>query len=241
LKPKSHKVSIVTGASQGIGYAIANYLANNGHELLLVARNHENLKIAANKIKELNPNIVPPSIAAIDVSDYDKVKENIENFIKKAGHIDLLCNNAGYVKRGSSDLSHNEFLKMINTNLIGVFNLVHTVSPFMKENKCGRIINIASRSGKVARKQLGGYAASKFGVIGLNEAIYKELASYGIYVTAICPNLVATEMTSDVNMKRSEMIQADDIVKTLDYILNLSPAVAIKEILMECRIKLMEE
>jgi NADP-dependent 3-hydroxy acid dehydrogenase YdfG len=103
-----------------------------GHELLLVARNHENLKIAANKIKELNPNIVPTSIAAIDVSDYDKVKENIENFIKKAGHIDLLCNNAGYVKRGSSDLSHNEFLKMFNTNLIGVFNLIHTVSPFMK-------------------------------------------------------------------------------------------------------------
>ena len=111
----------------------------------------------------------------------------------------------------------------------------------MKKNKSGRIINIVSRSGKIARKQLGGYAASKFGVMGLNESIYKELACYGIYVTAICPNLVATAMTSDVNLDQNEMIKTDDIVKTLDYLLNISPAVAIKEIVMECRAKLIEE
>ncbi len=237
---KSNPVAVVTGASQGIGYAIAKYLATKGYRLLLISRNHENLKNAAENIMNLGSNIIPPVISAIDVSDYDKVKESVENFIDQTGSIDFLCNNAGYVKRGTSDLSPDEFMKMINTNLIGTFNFIQIVSPFMKKNMSGRIINIASRSGKVARKQLGGYAASKFGVIGLNEALYQELASYGIYVTAICPNWVATDMTSDIDMDKHQMIQVEDIVQTIDYLLNLSSAVAIKEILMECRVRVIE-
>jgi 3-oxoacyl-[acyl-carrier protein] reductase len=124
---------------------------------------------------------------------------------------------------------------MINTNLIGVFNFVSTVAPFMKKNKKGRIINVSSFSGKIARELLGGYAATKFGVIGLNESIYKELASHGIYVTALCPSFVDTDMTADIQMDRSEMIQTSDIVKTVDFLLGLSPSVAVKEIAMECQ------
>ena len=165
----------------------------------------------------------------------------INKFANEQGQVDILCNSAGYVKRGTSELLYDEFMKMINTNLVGAFNLIQTVVPFMKNKKSGRIINIASRSGKIARKQLGGYAASKFGLIGLNEALYKELVEYGIYVTAICPNLVATNMTSDVEMERSDMIQVEDVVKSIDYIMNLSPAVSIKEIILQCRVKLLEE
>lgn len=229
---------MLPGASQGIGFSIADYLANQGYQLLLISRNEKNLKAAAEKILQSNPHAIPPTLAAIDVSNYDLVKETVENFKNKTGQIDLLCNNAGYAKRGTSDLPHDEFLKMINTNLIGVFNFIQTVSPYMKENNSGRIINIVSRSGKVARKQLGGYAASKFGVVGFNEAIYKELASFGVYVTAICPGFVATEMTADVEMDRNEMIQTSDIVQSIDFLLKLSPAVAVKEIIMECRIQI---
>ncbi|MDR3490978.1 MAG: SDR family NAD(P)-dependent oxidoreductase [Gammaproteobacteria bacterium] len=235
-------VAVVTGASRGIGYAIATYLASKGYKLLLIARKLENLQVSADEIVAKFPGMAfQPSIAAIDVSDYEKVKSVVNDFAKEQGQIDILCNSAGYVKRGSSELSYDEFIKMINTNLIGAFNCIQTVVPYMKEKKSGRIINIASRSGKIARKQLGGYAASKFGIIGLNEAIYKELAEYGIYVTAICPNLVATDMTSDVDMAKHEMIQTNDIVKSVDYILSLSPSVAIKEILLQCRAKLIEE
>ncbi len=235
-------VAIVTGASQGIGYAIATYLASKGYKLLLIARRLEKLQTSADEIVAKFPGVaLQPSIAAIDVSDHEKVKNVVNDFVEEQGQIDILCNNAGYVKRGTSELPYDEFMKMINTNLIGAFNFIQAVVPHMKEKKSGRIINIASRSGKIARKQLGGYAATKFGMIGLNESIYKELAEYGIYVTAICPNLVATDMTSDVHMARHEMIQTDDIVKSVDYILSLSPSVAIKEILLQCRAKLIEE
>jgi 3-oxoacyl-[acyl-carrier protein] reductase len=240
MTPNPKKAAIVTGASQGIGYAIANYLAAAGYHLLLISRSHEKLKKAAEEIKIKNKNAILPEIAAIDVSDYHAVKTCVEQFAEKVGSIDLLCNNAGYVKRGTSELPHDEFLKMINTNLIGAFNFIQVVSPLMKEKRSGRIINIASRSGKIARKFLGGYAASKFGLVGLSEAICKELVSYGIYVTAICPAFVATDMTSDVDMDRNEMIQPDDIVKTLDYLLNLSPAVVIKEIVIDCKVTLIE-
>lgn len=237
----SIKTAVVTGASQGIGFAIANYLAKNDYQLLLISRNHTNLIAAAETITTLNTTSRLPEIAAIDVGDYNDVKLAVDKFIEKHGHIDLLCNNAGYVKRGTSELAPDEFIKMIQTNLVGTFNFIETVTPSMKSRKSGRIINIASRSGKIARKQLGGYAASKFGVMGLNEALYKELAADGIYVTAICPGLVSTEMTADVNMDKNEMIQTEDIVKTIEYLLSVSPSVAIKEIQLDCKTQLISE
>jgi short-subunit dehydrogenase len=229
------KTAIITGANSGIGLALAVYLANKDYELLLIARNAE--KLAAIKAK-LGAN---HTCASVDVADYHQVESAINQFAQKHTHIDLLINSAGTVTRGTSELPPEEFLKMLNTNLVGVFNLVHAVTPYMKQQGSGRIINIASRSGKRARALLGGYAASKFGVIGLNEALYKELAPLGIYVTAICPAWVATPMTADMPMPKENMISTDDIVNTIDYLLNLSPSVGIKEIVLECQRKIGEE
>lgn len=242
MKNSTKLVGIVTGGSEGIGYAIACYLATKGYQLLLISRNQQKLEKAQKSMISLYPNIeYQPLIAAVDVADNEKITKIIEDFTSQYGPVNLLCNSAGYVKRGTSDLSYDELMQMINTNLVGTFNSIRAVSPSMKANKCGRIINIVSRSGVVGRKQLGGYAASKFGVMGLNEALYKELAHYGIYVTALCPNLVDTNMTADVNIERSEMIHVDDIVKTVDYLLHLSPSVAVKEIIMQCRYKLISD
>ena len=234
------RAAIVTGASQGIGFGIANYLAGLGYEVLMVARNAEKLTAAAKQIQVSHPKSITPHLAAIDVSDYAKVKEAVENFQHKTGRIDLLCNNAGSAVRGTSTLTPEEFAKMINTNLIGTFNFIQTVTPFMKKNKSGRIINIASRSGKIARKVLGGYAASKFGVVGFSEALCKELISEGIYVTAICPGFVATDATAYMDVDPTEMVQVDDIVKTVDYLLHLSPSVVIQEIMVQCKIQVAE-
>ena len=229
------KTAIITGANSGIGLALAAYLASKDYELLLIARNAE--KLAAIKAK-LGAN---HTCAPLDVADYQSVENAINQFAQKNAHIDLLINNAGIAKRGTSELPPAEFLNMLNTNLVGVFNLVHAVTPYMKQQQSGRIINVASRSGKTARAPLGGYAASKFGVIGLNEALYRELAPLGIYVTALCPAWVATPMTEELTMPKEDMISVDDIVKTVDYLLNLSPSVGIKEILLECQKKVGEE
>ncbi len=177
MQNESSLVAVVTGASQGIGYAIASYLASLNYQLLLISRNLDNLKLAAEKIQKENPGLKSaPSIAALDVSDLVEVQKSIDHFVASAGHVDLLCNNAGYVKRGTSELAHDEFLKMINANLIGPFNCTQTFAKYMKARKSGRIINVSSRSGKVAKKMLGGYSASKFGLMGLNQSYYKELS-----------------------------------------------------------------
>ncbi|HVV67660.1 MAG TPA: SDR family oxidoreductase [Gammaproteobacteria bacterium] len=222
------KIAIITGATSGIGLALAAYLAKKDYELLLIARNKE--KLEAIKIK-LGANHM---LAPLDVADHQQVKHAVDQFAQKHAHIDLLINNAGIAIRGTSELAPEAFLTMLQTNLVGVFNLVHTVTPYMKQQGSGRIINIASRAGKKARAPLGGYAASKFGVIGLNEALYKELAPLGIHVTAICPGWVNTPMTADTTTPKEDMMSVDDIVSTVDYLLHLSPNVSVKEMLLEC-------
>lgn len=145
------------------------------------------------------------------------------------------------VKRGSSELRPNEFEKMVKTNLIGPFNLINLVVPFMKKRRAGRIINISSISGVEARAELGGYAASKFGLMGLNDSLHQELATHGIFVTAICPNLVATEMTKDVTtIKPEQFISVEEIVKVVDLILSLSDNVMLKEIVLKNHSKFLQ-
>ncbi|MDO8954149.1 MAG: SDR family oxidoreductase [Gammaproteobacteria bacterium] len=229
------KSAVITGGSKGIGYAIAKYLSENGYKLLLLARNENSLKAAVESLGSEH------SYAVVDVANSNEVNNAINQFVNDFGKIDLLINSAGYVKRGTSSLAENEFMKMLSTNLLGVFNMVSAVVPYMKKQCHGRIITIGSYSGKVARSAMGGYAASKFGVMGLNESLYKELAPFGISVTAICPNLVDTEMTADVNMPRDKMIKTDDIVKTVDYLINLSANVAVKEIVFQCKAKLIQD
>lgn len=235
------KVAIVAGANKGMGKAISLYLAKKGYKLLLIARNEEHLKNVQQEIEEkildkkeaaLKDRVM---IAAVDITDFESLKTVITQFVGKKGQLDLLVNSAGIAKGGTSDISRTDFSDMIQVNLVGAFNLTYLVAPFMKNQKYGRIINIASRAGKVALKYLGAYAASKFGMIGFNEALYKELIEHGVYVTAICPGLVYTDMTAGLGMPAEEMINVLDIVKTVDYLLAVSPAVCIKEIILECK------
>lgn len=180
-------------------------------------------------------------LLSCDVSDYQNLKKTLIPLIEAEGQVDLLVNSAGYVKRGSSELCPNEFEKMLKTNLMGPFNLINLVVPFMKKRRTGRIINISSISGVEARAELGGYAASKFGLMGLNDSLHQELATYGIFVTAICPNLVATEMTKDVTtIKPEEFISVEEIVKVVDLILSFSDNVMLKEIVLKNHSKFLQ-
>lgn len=119
----------------------------------------------------------------------------------------VLIHNAGYAERGTSEIDRNELMKIINLNLVAAIDMITIVAPLMKQQKSGTIINLASRSGKIARPFLGGYAASKAGILAFNEAAYKELIEYGIKVTAICPGYVATRMSQNIkSIPQSEMI-----------------------------------
>jgi 3-oxoacyl-[acyl-carrier protein] reductase len=105
----------------------------------------------------------------------------------------------------------------------------------MKKQNSGYIFNIASRAGKVGVATQGGYAASKFGVVGLNDSLFNELASFGIKVTAICPGWVDTDLGVRSSLAKEDKILVEDVVKTIPFLLGLSPNCCIKEIVLECR------
>lgn len=232
----SSKVAVVTGGSSGIGKRICQYLLfEMGYHVIAIARNASKLESIATEFYKQNTNIMFYTISC-NVADYSALKSRMMPVIQKLGHIDLLVNAAGYVKRGTSDLDADEFMQMVNTNLVGPFNLTQLLAPLMKKQKSGKIVNIASISGVEARPELGGYSASKFGLMGFNESLHFELAPYGISVTAICPNLVATEMTSDVkNLSLQELMPIDEIIKTLKLILSYDNTVMLKEIVLRNR------
>lgn len=233
----SIKTAIVTGATGGIGSAITEYLIDSGYYVIALGRDKSKLKHLSENNRHNNIKTY-----AIDFDEPQKIDAALTKILAAHPKIDLLINNAGYVKRGTSDLSENEFMKMMNINLISVFSLTRKIIPIMKNNRMGRIINISSLSGVQARSSLGGYAASKQALMALNASLHLELAEFGINVTAICPNLVDTNMTQDVtSIDRHKMVPVSDVVSTVNYLINLSSKVSISEIVLRCKEKMIKD
>lgn len=233
------KTAIITGASSGIGQAIAQHLPKLGfNKLILIARRLKRLESIKLEIERNNMATQVESIA-LDITDTQGVEKKFSEILNQTQKINLLVNSAGYVKRGSSELALNEFEKMMQINLIATFHVTKLIVAKMKTQKHGQIINFSSISASQCRAELGGYAASKAGFSALSESLYKELAPYGIKVTAISPNLVDTEMTADVStIPRSELTPVEDIVKMVELLLTLSPHSSVKEVIMQNTAKL---
>lgn len=229
------KVAIVTGASRGIGACVAQGLAEDGFSLALTARSKEGLDQVAKKIKEANHKGVQILTFPCDVSDSKAVNQMVETTVKKFGRIDLLVNNAGMSKTGTLAISTDEFDEVLSVNLKGPFALLKAVVPTMKSQGDGTIINIASRAGKIGFAGWGAYAASKFGMVGLGESLYRELSPMGIRVTTLCPSWVDTDMAKVSTFPANQMLNPEDILKSIRYIMSLSPAAAVKELMIECR------
>ena len=234
------KTAIITGASRGIGKTVSMGLAADGYRIALVARSKDKLEAVAGKIRNdiiadrrLDPIVFPADVA------HDKQVENLVTEVaEKCKRIDILFNNAGRGTPGTLELDVKEFDNLLSVNLKGPFNFLKYVVPVMKRQKSGHIINLASRNGKVSVAGLGGYAASKYGLVGLAEALYRELSSEGIKVTTLCPGWVNTDMAVEAGNPHhpSDIIQPEDILATIRWLLGLSASVSIMEVLMECSV-----
>jgi short-subunit dehydrogenase len=226
------KSAVITGASKGIGRAVAQHLANKGFNLLLISRTKKLLDELQQELSKYNKQLVV-KVAAIDVLCAAEVNTVVEDFYKITHSIDLLFNNAGYVKRGTFEIDAIELSTMINTNMIGAINMIRSVIPLMKIKNNGYIINVSSRSAETPRGFLGAYSATKAGLLAFNESLYKEMKDTNIKVTALCPGFVDTEMTSDVTEDRNKLIKTADICIAIDFLLSLSPSVALKKLSFE--------
>jgi short-subunit dehydrogenase len=226
------RTAIITGASKGIGKAIAAGLAELDYQTILFGRNRNNLKSVSEEIT--SKGFAEPSVFELDITDSEKIKKTVTEIVGKFGHIDILVNNAGIYFDGTLELPETDFKKMLDTNLTAQFVILQEVVPVMKKQKSGYIFNVASRSGKVGFAGSGGYCASKFGLLGLNESLYRELTPQGIKVTALCPAWVNTNMAQEAGtpLQPKEMIQPDDLFKTIRWLLELSPGACVKEVVI---------
>lgn len=190
----SGKNALVTGASRGIGRAIAVELAAHGAYVVV---NYNGSKPAAEEtLAAIRAAGGSGEICACNVADFAACGEMAADLIKRLGHIDILVNNAGITRDGLiMKMSEEDFDAVINTNLKGCYNTIRHLSRYFLKQKSGKIVNISSISGIAGNAGQANYSASKAGVIGLTKAVAKELASRGINVNAVAPGFVETDMT----------------------------------------------
>jgi len=164
------------------------------------------------------------------------VTEAIGHLSANPERIEILVNNAGMWLGGTLDAPVENFAALLETNVVAPFLLMKEVAKEMKKNGRGYIFNIASRAGKYGFPGVGLYSASKFGLVGLSESLYREFAESGVKVTSICPGWVNTEMARKANasLKDAEMIQPSDILNAIRYLLGLSESACIRELVLEC-------
>lgn len=187
-----NKVCVVTGASTGIGYALAEKLLSLGATVYLVARSKEKLAEGKEKLAEYGARV---NTKAVDVSDNDAVRQLIDDVFGKEGHIDFLFNNAGIGQAGLTEhASLKAWKRVLDTNLWGVIHATHAVLPIMLAQHSGHIVNTASIGGLVPLPYQTIYCTAKYAVVGMSEALRGEMAPRGIAVSVVCPGAVATEI-----------------------------------------------
>jgi NADP-dependent 3-hydroxy acid dehydrogenase YdfG len=201
------KLIIITGASSGIGAALAKTFSVAGYALGLLSRNLE-------AMEKLNlPNAVCQSV---DVTNHAMFKDAINNIENKLGPVDCLINNAGYLKLGAfHEITPEEHANMVNVNFLGVVNGVASVLPGMQERKTGTIINISSLADRNSRPKFETYAATKAAVKSLSESLRMANAKNGIRVCNIAPTNILTEMSVSAKLDPQLAVSAEEFARTV--------------------------
>lgn len=202
------KKAIVTGATAGIGKAIALKLAQAGADVAVFGTNEERGQQVVEEIKSQTGQ--DAFFISVDVSNTQKVQEAVDKVVEKFGTVDILVNNAGIVKDGLLlRMSEMDWDRVIEVNLKSVYNMSKAVLRPMMKARSGKIINISSVIGLTGNAGQVNYAASKSGIIGVTKSLAKELASRNIFVNCIAPGFVETSMTDALNDKlREEVLKA---------------------------------
>ncbi len=201
------KVALVTGASRGIGRAIALRLAEEGAK---VAINYAGNVKAAEEVKAaIEEKGGSALLVQADVSDSGAAEAMVKTVVEAFGTVDILVNNAGITRDALfARMKEEDFDAVINTNLKGVFHCTKAVTKLMMKQRSGRIVNMASVVGLTGNAGQANYSAAKAGVIGFTKSVAKELASRGITVNSVAPGFIATDMTAVLGDKVKEAMEA---------------------------------
>ena len=187
-------VALITGGTRGIGKAIAIKLSKEGYD---IAINYRKESEELNNLKdEIEKNNVKCELVQGDVANFEDTERFVREVVEKLGSIDVLVNNAGITKDMLlMRMKHDDFMQVIDTNLVGTFNVTKNVIGYMMKARSGNIVNISSVVGISGNSGQTNYSASKAGIIGFTKSLAKEVASRNIRVNAVAPGFIETSMT----------------------------------------------
>jgi len=230
LEKSTVKTCLITGASSGIGLALAKALAADQHRLILTARREDRLKT----LQSENVDIIPGDLSSAEFVD------SLDVYVyKKYGHCDYLFNSAGVITKGSiAETDIDKMTSMLRLNIESTFRLTYRFLKRFVNQGSGHVINISSVAGTRVRPTIGAYAATKFAMEALSEAVRLELSDTDIKISCIAPGLVLTELHNDWEVHPVDLLDirepltGEDIVEAARFIMNQPDHVRIPRILI---------
>ena len=230
-QPLVGQVAVITGAGRGIGSAISRKLASLGATAVLLGRTQSSLDDTARGIISSagKTEVIPCDVTVLHQLEYAATRVD-----STFGRVDILVNNAGI--GGFTDPLHNlppeEWDRILNTNLRGVYYAIRTFAPIMIRAYSGHIINISSLAGKNALPNGAAYAASKWGLNGLTYSVAEELRKHNIRVSVICPGSVDTELSPHAGKDPNKMLKSEDVAHAVAMLVTQAPQSFMSEILL---------
>ncbi|MBK06098.1 MAG: hypothetical protein CL920_07795 [Deltaproteobacteria bacterium] len=218
LTHRKGQIAIVTGASRGIGRAVAIELSKMGMDLALIARNREQLGHTAALCRAHE---VRAEIFALDMTQLDAIEGVVSKIVETLGCPNVLINNAGLYTLGSvEEIEPEQWFTMLDVNLRASMLFTKYTLPHIKEGGHGAVIFISSIAGKHTFGKGSGYSASKHAIQGFAGSVYEDVREAGVKVTTICPGFVNTALVADRGLHKDKMIQTEDIALTVKFVLD---------------------
>jgi 3-oxoacyl-[acyl-carrier protein] reductase len=230
-QPLNGQVAVITGAGRGIGASIARKLASLGATAVLCGRTQTTLDATARAIVESGgkTEVIPCDVTVLHQLEYASARVD-----STFGRLDILVNNAGVgsFNEPLHNLPPEEWDRILNTNLRGVYYAIRAFAPLMIRAFSGHIINISSLAGKNALPKGAAYAASKWGLNGLTYSVAEELRGHNIRASVVCPGSVETELSPHAGKDPNKMLQPDDVAHAVAMLVTQAPQSFVSEILL---------
>lgn len=224
--------AVITGASRGIGKAVAEIFAIHGYNLFLCAKTERHLLTTIEELKTAYPNISVDG-KALDIGKKDQAALFGEWVLNKADSVDVLINNAGtFIQGNVSDEADDALEQMLEVNLYSAYYTTRSILPKMKAQQSGHIFTTCSIASLAAYPGGGAYSISKFALLGFTKNLRQELKKHSIKVTAVIPGAVYTDSWKDSGVPHERIMEAEDIAKTIFAASQLSPQAVVEEIVL---------